>query len=75
MRAEDRQIAEVSISHDGDYAVATCLAVDEPAKQTYNWPLIDDGSGDPIHEPAWADDGWSICTDAMGHDSERTESF
>ena len=59
IKAEERQMAEVSISHDGDYAMAVCMAVDLPPVPTDEQPMIvDDGSGSPIHEPECADDGW-----------------
>lgn len=61
IKAEERQLAEVSISHDGDYAMAVCMAVDGPAEQIDEQPMIiDDGSGSPIHEPEWADDEWLV---------------
>ncbi|KAL8793753.1 MAG: hypothetical protein Q9195_003694 [Heterodermia aff. obscurata] len=59
IKAAERQVAEVSISHDGDYAVAFCMAIDElhvdPSEQSL---IIDDGSQDSIHEPEWGDKGW-----------------
>ena len=59
VKAEERQMAEVSISHDGDYAVAVCMAFDEPPKRPEEQAVVfDDGSGSPIHEPEWADEGW-----------------
>ena len=65
VKAEERQMAEVSISHDGDYAVAVCMASDEPPKRTEEQPIVfDDGSGSPIHEPEWADEGWLTKQDS-----------
>ncbi|KAI4094673.1 MAG: hypothetical protein LQ348_006936 [Seirophora lacunosa] len=59
IREEDQQIAEISISHDGDYAVAVCMALDEPRTKAYAIRhVLDDGSGEPLHEPEWGDDGW-----------------
>ena len=59
VKAEERQIAEVSISHDGDYAMAVCMAFDEPPKHEKEQLMVfDDGSGSPIHDPEWADEGW-----------------
>ena len=56
---EDRQLADVSISHDGAYAIAVCIALDEGVDNAQGKPMIiDDGSGDPLHEPEWADEGW-----------------
>jgi len=54
---EDRQLADLSISHDGEYAIAVCMALDE-APGRYPEPFIDDGTGEPIHEPEWGDHGF-----------------
>lgn len=57
--AEERQMAQVSISHDGDYATAVCIALDEPfVRRDGQSSIIDDGSGDSFHEPEWGDTGW-----------------
>ncbi|KAL8829728.1 MAG: hypothetical protein Q9170_006048 [Blastenia crenularia] len=56
---EDQQIAEISISHDNSHAVAVCMALDD--KTEVRDPIkyiVDDGSGEPIHEPEWGDEGW-----------------
>ena len=59
VKAKDSQRAEVSISHDGDYAIAMCMAADETVKHVVEESyIVDDGSGDPIHEPVWGDEGW-----------------
>ena len=61
IKAAERQVAEVSISHDGDYAVAVCMAVDEPVlpvNPSEQSMIIDDGSNDSIHELEWGDEGW-----------------
>lgn len=56
---EDRQLADVSISHDGKYAMAVCIALDEAFHPDQEKPaIIDDGTGEPLHEPEWADEGW-----------------
>ena len=61
IKADERQVAEVSISHDGDYAVAVCMAVDElPVDPSEQSLIIDDGSNDSIHEPEWGDEGWPL---------------
>ena len=56
---DQQQIAEISISHDHDNAVAVCMALDEKTEPmdtvTY---VVDDGSGAPFHEPNWGDYGW-----------------
>ncbi|KAL2047053.1 hypothetical protein N7G274_001072 [Stereocaulon virgatum] len=54
----DRQIAEINISHDGDYAVAICMAFDPPGGQKRVQILSDNGRGNPKHEPQWGDEGW-----------------
>ncbi len=53
-----RQIAEINISHDGDTAVAVCLALDQPEPDKTEEAIIDNGHFDPIHEPEWGDEGW-----------------
>ena len=60
IKEEDRQVAEGSISHDGRYAIAMCLALNESREHSDNnsGAIIDDGSGDPIHEPMWGDEGF-----------------
>ena len=56
---EDRQLADVSISHDGKYAVAVCIALDEKTDNVQlKPPIIDDGTTNPLHEPEWGDEGW-----------------
>lgn len=59
VKMDDRQVAELSISHDGPYVIAVCMACDEEVKELEG-PiyLADDGSGDPMHEPIWGDRGW-----------------
>ena len=56
IREDERRTAQISISHENQYAVAVCMAVDDV------WPepteVIDDGSGDPIHEPKRGDEGF-----------------
>ena len=56
----DRQIAEGNISHDSEYAVAVCMAFDPEFKSDVMniEPVFDDGSGEPLHEPAWGDIGF-----------------
>lgn len=59
VKMEDRQMAELSISHDGPYVIAVCIAVDEEAKGSESpLYLADVGSGDAMHEPVWGDRGW-----------------
>lgn len=62
VKDEDRQIAQLSISHENCVAVATCMAMLDPSKRVPDekGPIIDDGSGDPIHEPAWGDRGFRV---------------
>lgn len=54
----DRQIAEISLSHDGNNAIAVCMALDEPSKPREPERVVDDGKWLPIHEPQWGDEGW-----------------
>ena len=54
----DRTAAQISISHDGAYASATCLALHDQGRGTDSTaPVLDDGTGLPIHEPRWNDYG------------------
>lgn len=60
VKEEDRRIAEGNISHDSEYAVAVCMAFDEKLKNSDEIiePVFDDGSGEPLHEPSWGDEGF-----------------
>ena len=61
VKAEDYQIAEISISHETDHAVAVCMALDEAATEMGSAEsVVDDGSGEPIHEPKWGDRGFFL---------------
>ncbi|KAL8940562.1 MAG: hypothetical protein Q9216_002750 [Gyalolechia sp. 2 TL-2023] len=63
---EEQQIAEINISHDHDYAVAVCMALDEKTTPRGSVDyIVDDGSGEPIHEPEWGDEGWLGGTPAI----------
>lgn len=61
IKEEDRQLADLSISHDGDYAIAMCMALDEAPDGCFE-PVMDDGTGEPIHEPEWGDNGFGKPT-------------
>ena len=54
---KERQTIDISISHDADYAVAVCLAVDDVQEQDLE-PITDKGIGDAIHQPEWGDKGF-----------------
>lgn len=58
VKDSDRQVAEINISHDGDYAVATCMAFDPPVSTAPEKTIVDNGKGPPLHEPQWGDEGW-----------------
>ncbi|MCJ1468882.1 hypothetical protein MMC07_007512 [Pseudocyphellaria aurata] len=60
VKEEDRQVVEGSISHDGDYAIATCMALNESRDHIdkSSSTIVDDGAGDPIHDPIWGDEGF-----------------
>ncbi|CAD6570536.1 MAG: hypothetical protein ASARMPREDX12_003666 [Alectoria sarmentosa] len=58
VKESDRQVAEINISHDGDYAVATCMAFDPPWSMAQEKTIVDKGEGLPLHEPQWGDEGW-----------------
>jgi hypothetical protein len=60
VKEEDRQIAELSIAHENSVAVAVCLALKDQSGDVYHEaePIVDDGSGGPIHEPVWGDRGF-----------------
>ena len=53
-----RDRVEVSISHDGQYATAVCIAPNSPLRDTAMKVLVDDGHGPFKHEPDWDDEGW-----------------
>ena len=59
VKEEDQQIAEISISHDNEYAVAVCMALaeDSHSGDRPRW-ILDDGLGEPLHEPEWGDSGY-----------------
>ncbi|KAL8933884.1 MAG: hypothetical protein Q9211_005529 [Gyalolechia sp. 1 TL-2023] len=66
IKDEERQIAEINISHDHDYAVAVCMALDEKATPRGSVDyIVDDGFGESIHEPEWGDEGWLDDSPAM----------
>lgn len=54
----DRQVAEINISHDGDYAVAMCMAFDPPGSTVSEKTIVDKGEGLALHDPQWGDEGW-----------------
>lgn len=60
VKEEDRQIAELSITHENSVAVAVCMALKDQGENVHHEaePIIDDGSGDPVHEPVWGDRGF-----------------
>lgn len=58
IKETERQTAEVSISHDGGYAVAVCMAYDAPGHYPEGRRIFDDGTGPAMHEPQWGDQGW-----------------
>ena len=62
VKDSDRQVAELNISHDGDYAVATCMAFDPPVSTAPEKTIVDKGEGPPLHEPQWGDEGWLDLT-------------
>lgn len=71
---EDRQLTDLSISHDGGYAIAVCMALDEEVDNAQEKSvIIDDGSGDPLHEPEWADEGWFSPPDGRVEDVRHVD--
>lgn len=58
IKESERQMAEVSISHDGGYAVAVCMAPRGLVSEARGRTIVDDGEGSPVHEPSWGDEGW-----------------
>ena len=59
VKDSDKQVAEINISHDGDYAVAMCMAFDPPGSEVFEDIIVDKGEGLPLHEPQWGDEGWA----------------
>lgn len=54
----ERQLAEISISHDAGIAVATSLVLDQVEPTPTESELLDDGTRPAFHEPEWGDDGY-----------------
>lgn len=72
VRSSDRQVAKINISHDGDYAVAVCMAFDPPGMKPEEKRIVDDGRGPPKHEPQWGDEGWfDVVTEAISPTEEN----
>ncbi|KAL9107848.1 MAG: hypothetical protein Q9187_008372, partial [Circinaria calcarea] len=57
LQSSDRQVVDISISHEEDYAMAVCLApsdlTEDPVAELQ--AIIDHGSGEAIHEPELGD--------------------
>ncbi|KAG8531542.1 uncharacterized protein KY384_003172 [Bacidia gigantensis] len=58
VKDEQRRLGKVSISHDGEYATATCILPHETPIDHRCKRIIDDGIGPPKHEPEYGDAGW-----------------
>ena len=58
VKESHRRVAEINISHDGDYATAVCMALDSPQIHPELRRIVDYGDGPPMHEVEWGDDGW-----------------
>lgn len=60
VKEENRQVARLSISHDGGYAVAVCMAFNDERDEgpAVEEPIVDDGEGDALHQPIWGDEGF-----------------
>ncbi len=71
VKESERQIAQVSISHDFKYASAVCMAISEPGAGTTMKEMVDDGAGLPMHEPEWGDSGW-LEEKPLVEDEEKT---
>ena len=59
---DELEIAHVSLSHDAGLATAVCIASPKDLSRSrhakFTDGIIDDGHGEPIHEPQWGDLGW-----------------
>ena len=71
VKSSDRQVAKLSISHDGDYAVATCIAADHEGSAVPEQTINDYGVGPSFHEPEWGDEGWPMPPFLMSDDNIR----
>lgn len=72
VRSSDRQVAKINISHDGDYAVAVCMAFDPPGMKAEQRRIVDNGRGPPKHEPQWGDEGWfDVISEAVAPAEEE----
>ena len=71
---EERTIAQISVSHDGAYASAICIAIAAEFEEVgCIEPLIDDGKGPAFHERDWEDAGCFINgTDSDGAGADLT---
>ncbi|KAI9880578.1 MAG: hypothetical protein M1830_002277 [Pleopsidium flavum] len=56
VHGNETQVAELSISHDGDYATAMVMAVNEPSENEFKSVILDLGKALPLHEPKLFDD-------------------
>jgi hypothetical protein len=58
----ERQLADLSISHDGEYAFAVVQVLNEVNTDTGEDPavIVDDGTGESIHEPELGDLGFDV---------------
>lgn len=66
IRMEDRRVADMSISHDGEYAFAVVMAAEDYQGSIQDSEMVDDdGNGPPIHEPEWGDNGWDAIPDDL----------
>ena len=58
IKEEVQHFAEISISHEREYAVAVCMVLDEEEAGSDIEYVVDDGTGEPLHEPLWGDEGF-----------------
>ena len=58
VKSSAREVAQVSISHDGDYASAVAIVADLAPPQLLKQEIVDEGDGPAIHEPSWSDRDW-----------------
>ena len=71
---EQRQEANVTISHDGEYAFAAVQVLDEPYPQA-NQPMIieDNGEGRAIHEPQYGDRMYAVMRPSFAYFANQNQ--
>ena len=73
VKESHRQVAEISLSHDGDYATAVCMAFDSPQNHPGRRRIVDYGDGPRMHEVEWGDEGWFDQKESPEKEERRSD--